>query len=230
MGSKFSSMTELQGTYSVFTGTDIYTVFQDQIISTMQGISYSITRQKAPIYTMGSPDPRAIARSKRGIAGSMIMTTFDRHALAEFMKDSEFASKKGSMESGNANPWKKDQNFLATDELRGNFVQTLPPDQMDSALDVAGRNNALAAGAGFADSMSQVSTPMFTDQLLPFDSTLMGSNEYGISSVMRVYGLEILNEGSGVSIDDTSNEVQMTYISRLITPWINQAPVNNTQV
>jgi len=37
---------DLQGTYSVFTGTDIYTVFSDSIISTMQGISYSITRHE----------------------------------------------------------------------------------------------------------------------------------------------------------------------------------------
>ena len=146
------------------------------------------------------------------------------------MKDSEFASKKGSMESGTANPWTKDESFLKTDELRGNFIQTVPPDQIESALGTAATEQQTARdeGVGFGDSMSIVSTPMFTDQLLPFDSTLMGSNEYGISSVMRVYGLEILNEGSGVSIDDTSNEVQMTYISRLITPWINQAPVSNT--
>ena len=62
-------------------------------------MSYSITRQKAPIYTMGSPDPRAIARSKRGIAGSMIMTTFDRHALSEFMDGSQFAGKTNSIET-----------------------------------------------------------------------------------------------------------------------------------
>ena len=41
-----SSYTE---TYSVHTGTDIFSVFNDSIISTIQGISYSIARQKAPI-------------------------------------------------------------------------------------------------------------------------------------------------------------------------------------
>src|SRR5437764_371721 len=37
--------------------------------------------EKAPIYTMGSSDPRAYSRNKRGIAGSLIWINFDRHAL-----------------------------------------------------------------------------------------------------------------------------------------------------
>lgn len=46
MGTTLNEMSSLQGTYSVFTGTDIYTVFKDQLISTMQGLSYSITRHE----------------------------------------------------------------------------------------------------------------------------------------------------------------------------------------
>ena len=44
-------------------------------------MSYSVTREKAPIYTMGSPDVRAYSRNKRGVAGSLIWINFDRHAL-----------------------------------------------------------------------------------------------------------------------------------------------------
>lgn len=36
-------------TYSTFTGTDITTVFSNMTVTTLQAISYSITRQKAPI-------------------------------------------------------------------------------------------------------------------------------------------------------------------------------------
>jgi hypothetical protein len=51
-----------------------------------QAISYSITREKAPVYTMGSPDVRAYSRNKRGIAGSLIWINFDRHALLNVFK------------------------------------------------------------------------------------------------------------------------------------------------
>lgn len=30
---------------------------------------------------MGSPDPRAFSRNKRGVAGSLVWINFDRHAL-----------------------------------------------------------------------------------------------------------------------------------------------------
>ena len=36
---------------------------------------------------------------------------------------------------------------------------------------------------------------------------------------MRLYGCEILNEGSGFSIDDIVIENQMTYVCRTILPW-----------
>jgi len=46
-----------------------------------QKASYAITREKAPIYTMGSADCRAYARNKRGIAGSLVWVNFDRNSL-----------------------------------------------------------------------------------------------------------------------------------------------------
>ena len=42
----------------------------------LQAISYAITREKAPIYTMGSADPRAYSRNKRGIAGNLVWINF----------------------------------------------------------------------------------------------------------------------------------------------------------
>src|SRR3954447_5526669 len=35
---------------------------------------------------MGSPDPRAYSRNKRGIAGSLIWVNFDRHALLNLFR------------------------------------------------------------------------------------------------------------------------------------------------
>ena len=38
--------------------------------SQAQAINYSVTREKAPIYAMGSADCRSYSRNKRGIAGA----------------------------------------------------------------------------------------------------------------------------------------------------------------
>ena len=42
---------------------------------------------KRPIYTFGSPNPRSFSRGKRGLAGSMIFTLFDRSPLYQIMND-----------------------------------------------------------------------------------------------------------------------------------------------
>lgn len=59
----------------------------------------------------------------------------------------------------------------------------------------------------------------YVDQILPFDISIVAANEYGQTAQMRLYGCEILNEGSGFSIDDIVIENQMTYVCRTILPW-----------
>src|SRR5690606_20141428 len=75
-------------TYTTFSGADITASFNGTVIGTLSGFTWSVTREKAPVYTMGSPSPRSFSRGKRGIAGSLIMTTFDRPALYNLIRDS----------------------------------------------------------------------------------------------------------------------------------------------
>ena len=49
-------------------------------MSTSQSPQAAIT-ERSSYYTMGCPDVRAYSRNKRGIAGSLILVNFDRHAL-----------------------------------------------------------------------------------------------------------------------------------------------------
>ena len=42
--------------------------------------------------------------------------------------------------------------------------------------------------------------------------------------MLRIYGIEILNEGYGISIDDIVSEQQMTYVARTMVGW---RPVGN---
>jgi hypothetical protein len=86
------------------------------------------------------------------------------------------------------------------------------------------RFNTLGAGQDTYDLSDlgtnyRVAKVFYVDQILPFDVTIVAANEYGQSAQMRLYGCEILNEGSGFSIDDIVIENQMTYVCRTILPW-----------
>lgn len=184
--------------YNSFSGVDIRAVFGDKPIGTLQGISWSVTREKAPIYTMGEADPRAFARGKRGIAGSMVFIQFDRHALLQEMKSAKFWADKDSLKP----------DGLGFSSVEGPRTPASTAFEQENFGDVSNpRSDQKAAD------------PWFADQIPPFDITLAAANEYGGAAVMRIYGVEILNEGSGASIDDIVLEQQMTFVARALSPW-----------
>ena len=68
------------------------------------------------------------------------------------------------------------------------------------------------------DNMFTLATPSYSDQVLPFNVTLTGANEYGAMTAGKILGIEILNEGSGISVDDAVSEAQATFVARAVEP------------
>lgn len=185
-----------------FSGVDIKAVFANKAIGEIQGFSYSVTREKAPIYTMGSADPRAFSRGKRGIAGTLIFVVFDRDALLSTLKHLKFQSDKDDIMPGWANPTTFTHDFSSG----------------GATIDPTGLSTAESDISSVADDQ-QLATPWYADQIPPFDITLCGANEYGALCVMKVLGVELLNEGAGVSIDDLVIEQQYSWVARSRLPW-----------
>jgi len=182
VGLETSSVTR---TYTSFTGADLKAIFHNIVIAELIGISYTITREIAPIYTTGSADPRSFSKGKRGIAGTMVMHNFDRHALRNIMDKSTYVAKNDDFQSVG---WKP------IDEISG----------------IAGEGRL---GVRLAN-------PIYVDQIPPFDITIAYANETGQMATERLMGVQILNEGHGISIDDLTNETNMTFVCRHIQGMI----------
>ncbi len=200
------TISQTSGTYHSFSGVDIRAVFGEKIIGELQAISYMITREKAPIYTMGSPDPRAFNRGKRGIAGSLIFIVFDRAALLETM-GTESRKYLADKDEPRIN---RDLAFFSTSTYQSLNVEDLSNPNTPTGLQEESQR---------LSDMHEPRQAMYVDQIPPFDVTLTAANEYGQLAVMRILGVEILNEGSGVSIDDIVTEQNMTYVARAVIPW-----------
>lgn len=201
--------------YHSFSGVDIKAVFASKVIAEIQAISYSVTREKAPLYTMGSADPRSFSRGKRGIAGTLIFLMFDSHALLGIF---------GLIAKNAGLPYMKfmsDTDDFIPNTTVDNSATTLPIATVGDPATAVDFSEYLAESdlSGGIDSDQVPHAPWFSDQIPPFDITLAAANEYGSFAVMRIYGVEILNEGYGVSIDDITSEMQNTYIARTLTPW-----------
>lgn len=190
-----ASSLDLARQYTSFSGVDIKVVIEGKVAGQMQAVSYAVQREKAPIYVMGRVDPLSFSRGKRGIAGTMISLLLDQHLIF----NPEFQG---------ANLYLADNDEMRLSEA-GDISQFEGGELQD---------NRIEDGSSFADLFS-VREASYVDQLPPFDTAIVAMNEYGKGATMRIYGCEILNEGSGFSIDDIVIENQMTYVCRTILPW-----------
>ena len=68
-------------TLTSFSGADLVATFANKVVGELQQISWAVQRDKAPVFTCGSPDARSFSRGKRGLAGSMVFAVFDHDAL-----------------------------------------------------------------------------------------------------------------------------------------------------
>ena len=183
----------LTQTYNAHAGTDIIATLNGVVLGNLNGISFSTTREKAPIYTLGNVDAVAFGRGKRGHAGSMIFTNFDRHALYDVQE--ELRSTDQSLQY-----YRKGNDIPA-----GGRSRLLGQQSFEGDLSALGKSYKADAN--------------YSDQIPPFTITLTGQNEYGTISVMALLGVEFINEGSGISIDDIVTETQMTFVARAIQTW-----------
>jgi hypothetical protein len=197
--------------YNSFSGVDIKGVFANKVIAELQAISYSITREKAPIYTMGSADPRSFSRGKRGIAGTLVFIVFDRHVLLSTLGG--YAADGGLKFQSDTDDIRPDFRY---DPASTSNVNRLTSHSTTTAADTVQNAESPISTVG---GDQEIATAWYIDQIPPFDITLAAANEYGALAVMRVFGVELLNEGYGVSIDDIVSEQQHTYVARTIIGW-----------
>lgn len=195
-------------TFTSFSGSDIHAVFGDTVFGEIQMISYKQDREKAPVYTMGSPDLRTIARGKRLITGACVFVVFDRDGLLDAMnKDRQTDARRPKIG--------KDETAMAG-------KSSLTRDQIKSAQAQGGTASVLQ-GTTIADgadlSFTDPVDAFHLDQLLPFDITIVGANEYGAVSKMIFKGVELMTEAGGMSIDDMVLEKQVAFIARSIEQW-----------
>jgi len=194
--------TQFTNSYNSISGVDIKAIFGQKVATPLQAVSYAIQREKAPIYTMGYPNPRAFSRGKRGIAGTLIFAMFVDHPLV---------GSRGIFGTGTGSEF-----YADAEEIKPKLSSA---DTTNVKPSISAVNGSTPGIEGSETNDQHKEQPWYVDQIPPFDITLVGSNEYGISTAMAIVGCELVNEGYGISIDDLVSEQQYTFIAREIVPW-----------
>lgn len=127
------------------------------VLGTLQTITVQTHREKFEVRALGHTVAKGITRGPRTVAGSMIFTMFNEHALSELTRHM------GNKES----IWRDPE------------ISSLLP-----------------------------------DQLPPFDVTISFANEYGSLSQQNIYGIDFVNDGEVLSIEDLVTENSMNFMAR----------------
>lgn len=180
-------------------GIDIVAAVGTTIFAGLTGLTVSIQREKAPLYTMGNTNPWSYSRGKRGIAGAMTFATFDRTALHQALAGTKYATYLGKqVELGNA------RGGVAGDGKAKDKLNVTIKDAADTTVSLG---------------THVVARAQYADQFMPFDIVVIGMNEYGGGSLMSVRQIEIVNENRSMSVDDIQIEESMTYVATHVLPW-----------
>ena len=133
-------------TLTSFSGADLVATFANKVIGELQQISWAVQRDKAPVFTCGSPDARSFSRGKRGLAGSMVFAVFDHDALVSALQTVWDDIAPSAMFTAAAN------NTLSNSE---DFTNALDMIKWNSTVTDAALNEDTASRAGYGFSFDQ---------------------------------------------------------------------------
>ena len=128
-------------------------------LATLQTMSLQTHREKNAVRALGNSYVKGYTRGPRTIAGSMVFTMFNEHALAKLVRA------------------------------------------------MAGK------GSVYGERDADLST-LIIDQLPPIDITVAIANEYGQLSQLGIYGLEFVNDGMTMSVEDILTEEVCQFVAR----------------
>lgn len=234
-----------QLTYRSLSGSEIHAVFGNIKFAELQMLKYAISRQKAPVYTMGSADMRAIARGARSINGALIFSHLSIGGLVNamakggakvFLSHDEQANYNQGYQQGNISDAQKSA-LRASGSL--GYVGYVGKDGLTPLSSTNTQFNPFQEGTSIFEEANYGSctNAFLADQLPPFDITLVGIPETancaepgGVKASIQsliLRGVEIVSEASGTSIEDLVIEKQMSFLARTIQDWRNPDPKYN---
>jgi hypothetical protein len=213
--------------FKAFSGANIHATIGNRLVGTLQAVTVSITREVAALYSFADANPKAFVKGKRGIAGTLVFTQFDRHALLEGIFFDIFNKPL------NSNPSLFTTQFLDVNSQNGLFsgeavkTQNFDAGQVNASLATLGIDQGSSLQNQITEVYKLVGEQRFrySDQIPEFDLTLNLVNESGDAAFCVIGGVVLVNEGWGYTLDDMTSEVAFTYVARYVTPL---TPVTNT--
>jgi hypothetical protein len=224
----------------VFSGGDMQAYINNIKVGNLESVTWSISVEVVGNYVMGRRDAVIYTTGKRVVVGSMVLSQYDRHALLEqvFQISRRKITSIGSLwgmdkdtRNRTGQPGSQDKQLSTVPGGTGvnpEYV-TLNRDQEQFA---SGANATLLRGisrTAYEQELRRMETDAarsaasvkfnYSDQLPPFDLTLVGVTKGGDAARCSIFGMQVTQETAGFSQNDLGNSVGMSFVGLAVSPW-----------
>ena len=224
----------------VFSGGDMQAYINNIKVGNLESVTWSISVEVVGNYVMGRRDAVIYTTGKRVVVGSMVLSQYDRHALLEqvFQISRRKITSIGSL-------WEMDKEFRNRTGQPGQTKSAsaivaggtgVNPRFINLDLDddvyAVGANATLLRGisrTAYEEELRRMETDAarsaasvkfnYSDQLPPFDLTLVGVTKSGDAARCSIFGMQVTQETAGFSQNDLGNSVGMSFVGLAVSPW-----------
>lgn len=224
----------------VFSGGDMQAYINNIKVGNLESVTWSISVEVVGNYVMGRRDAVIYTTGKRVVVGSMVLSQYDRHALLEqvFQISRRKITSIGSL-------WEMDKEFRNRTGQPGQTKSSsaivaggtgVNPRFINLDLDddvyAVGANATLLRGisrTAYEEELRRMETDAarsaasvkfnYSDQLPPFDLTLVGVTKSGDAARCSIFGMQVTQETAGFSQNDLGNSVGMSFVGLAVSPW-----------
>lgn len=203
---------------STISGSDVYLVVGGEILGTAMSMTVNVSRMKKPVFAFGTVDPLAFGRGVRLITGQFDAVNLKESVVNKLLGSGQPGIQE-SMHFYKIDPASTVNN--QTDNL--GIPGTLDETQTDIVYTFPMGLNKYEASApvqvGTENYYRYMLKPIHLDEILPVDLVIIGGNEWGKLSIMKLLQLEFTDVSWGLTIDDVAAAERISFVARSLQPW-----------
>jgi len=198
---------------STISGSDVYLIVGGEILGTAISMTINVSRIKKPVFAFGAVDPLAFGRGVRLITGQFDAVNLKESVVNKLLSSEEKAMKK-SMVFHKVNPAGSINNQTDIETKSYPLPSAGFPMGMNK-YEILGEPEFTTEGSF----MRYTLRPIHLDEILPVDLVVIGGNEWGKLSIMKLLQLEFTDVSWGLTIDDVAAAERISFVARSLQPW-----------
>lgn len=225
-----------------FAGGDLFIYINNIRVGNLESLTYTVSTETVGNYNMGDRNPKAFTQGKRMVAGSMVFSQYDRHAVLQGVFNltklgvrtlGDLWENTGAINAADALITKNTTLSMGNNTLPGatsvapTYVPAVDATNTTRIVDaynlrgvsLESFNRELLEQLRQTARLIAATRLTYSDQLPPFDMTIIGMEKSGRAARAAIFGIQFVQETAGWTQNDLGSSMGLSFVARHVDPW-----------